>query len=171
MKLGFQNCFVVDRRGLSGGLALLWNPETDMRILSYSWYHIDVMIEGVNKFRVTLFYGNPKTNLTIHNWNLLRRLRECVEGPWLVIRDFNKIWEQREMYGKRDGDTSQMRRFREALWECGQKDIELENDKFTFSNNRKGMEETKSRIDRACPNMEWHSTWPNSILQSSFANV
>lgn len=60
IKLGFSYCFVVNNCGRSGGLALLWNPETDVTVISYSKFHIDAIVRTVHTFRVTLFYGHPR---------------------------------------------------------------------------------------------------------------
>lgn len=57
------------------------------------------------------------------------------------------------------------------LWDCGLNDIELSNDRFTYSNRRRGAEETKPRIDRALANREWLREWPRSVLNSFFANT
>ncbi|CAM8928966.1 unnamed protein product [Rhodiola kirilowii] len=54
-KFGFQNCFVVGREGLSGGMAVLWNNEAELEIVSYSKSHIDTVCQGRDKFRFTLF--------------------------------------------------------------------------------------------------------------------
>lgn len=171
VKLGFRNCFVVDRKGLSGGLALLWHDDTDLSIISYSRYHIDAVIEDGVKYRCTLFYGNPRADLRKHSWELLRMLKGRDKLPWIVMGDFNEIIQQSEMRSRRKRDRGQMMRFKDALWECELKDIELANQQFTYSNRRKGVEETKCRIDRAVANKEWFSKWPNTVLQCCFANT
>lgn len=105
------------------------------------------------------------------SWNLLRRLKDESEGSWLVMGDFNEILENHEMCGKRNRNSSQMLRFKEALWDCGVRNLKLSNSQFTFSNRRKGIEETKTRIDRAIANVKWHLKWPGSALLSCFANA
>lgn len=60
VKVGFQNCFSVNCIGRSEGLALLWKPDVDVIICSYSNFHIDVVIRNSTPFRITLFYGNPR---------------------------------------------------------------------------------------------------------------
>uniref|UniRef100_A0A803QN19 Reverse transcriptase domain-containing protein n=1 Tax=Cannabis sativa TaxID=3483 RepID=A0A803QN19_CANSA len=43
-QLGFEGCFVVDSRGHSGGLALLWKFEQEVEIQGFSFHHIDALI-------------------------------------------------------------------------------------------------------------------------------
>lgn len=64
-QLGFRSVFVVPSTGnigLSGGLAFLWDDSVDVRLLSYSKYHIDMEIkhqELMERFRLTGFYDDP----------------------------------------------------------------------------------------------------------------
>lgn len=46
--LNFNNYFTVERNGLGGGLALLWNDEIVVDIKSYSMHHIDVVVHMNN---------------------------------------------------------------------------------------------------------------------------
>lgn len=128
------------------------------------------MLEEDSWFRFTLFYGNPKVNLRMSSWNLLRRLKDGLDGPWLVMGNFNKILEKDEMCEKRDRGSNQMRRFKEALWDFNLSDIKLTNESFTFSNRRRGADETKTRIGRVIANAAWHRLWPRRTLRSCFAN-
>lgn len=78
MKLGFVNCFAVDRIGLSGRLAILWNNETQVDVRNFSRYHINMGIGtegGVGSFRLTLFYGQPIAGRRHESWRLLRALK------------------------------------------------------------------------------------------------
>ncbi|GLT55031.1 hypothetical protein SLA2020_281850 [Shorea laevis] len=43
-KLGFDNLFVVDCIGRSGGLALFWNNSIELEIYNYSLRHINAII-------------------------------------------------------------------------------------------------------------------------------
>lgn len=171
IKLGYRNCFVVDMIGLSGGLALLWNGDTDLTVKSYSRFHIDTLVQGEKTFRATLFYGNPRAHLREKSWNLLRKIRSLGEGSWVVIGDFNEVIHTEEMCGKRLRDKAKMSRFKEALLDCDLHDIPLKGAEFTYSNRRKGAEETRVRLDRVVINSEWSSDFPNNSLCAGFANT
>ncbi|KAL9691311.1 hypothetical protein QQ045_011732 [Rhodiola kirilowii] len=90
-KLGFHSYFLVGCRGLSGGLAMLWEDGLDVRILSYSRNHIDDVVRCQEEFRLTLFYGEPVVSNRVNGWNLLRRLSKVRGPPWIVIGDFNEV--------------------------------------------------------------------------------
>lgn len=61
-KLGIENCLVVDSKGKSGSLAMLWSLEITVQITSYSNHHIDAEIQNANgrSWRYTGIYGYPE---------------------------------------------------------------------------------------------------------------
>ena len=64
LSLRYGGCFTVANQGHSGGLALLWEDELQVSLLSFSKNHIDVSIDnwGSNQWRFTGFYGFPATS-------------------------------------------------------------------------------------------------------------
>ena len=44
----FANCFVVDKNGLGGGLALFWGSNVEVEIKSYNSHHIDAVVKNGN---------------------------------------------------------------------------------------------------------------------------
>lgn len=64
-KISFANSLIVPSSGRSGGLALLWSREVDLKIKSYTKNHIDVVVietDNSFKWRVTGFNGHPNTH-------------------------------------------------------------------------------------------------------------
>lgn len=45
--VGKEHCFTVHSRGFSGGLALMWSSGVQLNIQSYSTWHINVKIVGI----------------------------------------------------------------------------------------------------------------------------
>ncbi|KAG6624127.1 hypothetical protein CIPAW_16G004600 [Carya illinoinensis] len=81
-KLGFIGCFVVDARGCSGGLALLWNQDVNLEVLNFTQHHISVWLmsdDGVRKWMLTGFYGHPKVSKRNAVWGLLSSLKPSRE--------------------------------------------------------------------------------------------
>ncbi|CAM8951054.1 unnamed protein product [Rhodiola kirilowii] len=59
--------------------------ETKMASRSiYSRSHIDCVVEGVNQFRPSIFYGNQATHKRIESWELLKKLKSQTDLPWLA---------------------------------------------------------------------------------------
>jgi len=94
--VGFNNCFVVDREGKSGGLALFWNNKVNCQIMNYSMNFINVMvIDDNNKnWRFTYLYGFLESHRRKNLWNMLRNLSSLSSLPWCVIGNFNDVLSQ-----------------------------------------------------------------------------
>ena len=103
LKLGFVNGFYVQRQGRGGGLAMFWRKEVNLEIKSYLKYHIDVVVtEEASgfKWRLTGFYGHPKTQRRKESWRFLNTLKSQFRLPWLCFGDFNEILPQEEKLGQ-----------------------------------------------------------------------
>ena len=64
--------------GRSGGLAMIWCEGVDVRFMSCSHSHIDVVVHGergASSWRPTGFYGHPNTSKRHTSWELLETLK------------------------------------------------------------------------------------------------
>ncbi|KAH9770133.1 hypothetical protein KPL71_012275 [Citrus sinensis] len=158
--LGFDNCFSVGRNRMGGGLALLWNYESDISIISYSNHHIDVVVSEVNrkKWRCTGIYGHPKSMQKRHTWTLLRRLAGLFNYPWLCFGDFNEILNLNEKLGGNDRCLNMVAEFREAVTDCSLVDLGCKGYPFTWSNKRYGPHLIEERLDRFLGSKGWEQS-------------
>ncbi|KAL9689564.1 hypothetical protein QQ045_009951 [Rhodiola kirilowii] len=141
---------------------LLWRDEVDLSICSYSDHHIDAIIEGEDSFRVTIFYGHPETHRRGESWELIRTLNRLMKKPWLIFGDFNEVLFGWEVKGRSIKGEWQMKFFRDVLQDCNLSDIGFRGAQFTYSNKRKGVWETKARLDRVIANNEWRQRYPTA---------
>ncbi|XP_042944640.1 uncharacterized protein LOC122278525 [Carya illinoinensis] len=113
-----EGCFVVDARGSSGGLALLWKKNVSVEVTNFTQHHISVMVgQDVSKAKwlLTSFYGHPKTSKRKSTWNILSSLKPVNNQGWCVIGDFNEIVSQSEKVGGKERPEGQMDEFRHCL--------------------------------------------------------
>ena len=98
--LRFDHYFSVPPNGLSGGLSLLWNKDTDITILESSPNLIDTRIEykGTTSF-VSFVYGAPAAENRAAFWNKLNAVGRGRDDPWLITGDFNDILNNTEKIG------------------------------------------------------------------------
>lgn len=92
--LGFDSMFVVDSKGRSGVLILLWDSEWQISNQNYNRRHINASIQmGVSGtiWKFTGFYGHPEVAKCPEAWALLRCLSQMSPTSWLCIGDFNEI--------------------------------------------------------------------------------
>ena len=64
IKMGFAQCFSVDRIGRSRGLVVFWHTRADCFVSSYSQNHVDVIFNknNVSKWRLSCFHGMLESN-------------------------------------------------------------------------------------------------------------
>ncbi|XP_042973034.1 uncharacterized protein LOC122304834 [Carya illinoinensis] len=102
-RFGFDHSFVIDSKGLSGGIAFLWRGDHAMELESYTRNHISLRVTHpvVGKDWILVgFYGNPLTSKSrLDSWRLLKALRPPPSIEWLCLEDFNEILHQNKKYG------------------------------------------------------------------------
>lgn len=158
LKLDFDNMFVVDCVGRSGGLALLWTAEAGVTIQNFSRRHINAMVvsrEINSPWKFTGFYGHPDTSKREEGWNLLRHIANLEPGPWVCLGDFNEILKGSEKYGGRSRPRGLMEAFQKTLEDCNLSDLGFKGPKYTWSNCQDGSALIRERLDRVVANRGW----------------
>lgn len=164
LKLKFDCCFSVERCGLGGGLALMWNKDLQVLVRSFNNFHIDSIIKDGSSpgWRFTGFYGDPVTSERENSWLLVGRLARNSDLPWLVGGDFNAILSAYEKEGGSNKTVKEIMRFQEALNMCSLCDLGWNGNIFTWCNRRfkKGL--IKERLDRYVASYDWSIRFPGS---------
>ncbi|KAG6676484.1 hypothetical protein I3842_15G153700 [Carya illinoinensis] len=154
-----------DSVGSSGGIALLWKVDWIVNVISYTRWHISALVKGgVNEptWQFTGFYGHPETAKRKTSWQLLEMLKPPSSMAWICVGDFNEILHQEEKQGAGSRPYKQIEEFRKVVEICDLRDIHHQGHHFTWSNNRRGKDFTKERIDRALANKEWHELFSSA---------
>jgi hypothetical protein len=96
--LGYDKAFAVSSVGRKGGIVIFWNNETNVEILPYSQYHIEVIIteSGSEPWRLTCVYGEAQTHLRSKMWDMLKYIKSSYPHPWMCTGDFNEVLHQSE---------------------------------------------------------------------------
>ncbi|XP_074282866.1 uncharacterized protein LOC141607414 [Silene latifolia] len=150
--------------GRSGGLAFMWKKHVKCVFRPASIHHMDFEIQETNgNWRVMGFYGWPNVTERYLSWELLRELGAQYKGPWVCIGDFNEVLFATEM----KGDTRpqwQMNNFREAVDDCGLRDVVFEGYAFAYDNGQIEDDNRQTRLDRALCNDDWAEMFPRAKL-------
>ena len=106
--LPFHNKIIVKHTDAGGRLAFLWKNTINLKIINYTTNHVLAMIIEEDGFRwfLTGFYGWLEAQKKERSWRLLEHLKTFVEGPWMVIRDFNAFLHALEKKSKWPPKTS-----------------------------------------------------------------
>ncbi|KAL8157814.1 hypothetical protein AgCh_002506 [Apium graveolens] len=165
-RLGLEGMLVVEVKGRSGGLALMWNGPVQVNLNSMSKYHIDVEvnIDGMHLWRLTGFYGEPNRNNKRKTWELLRNLARDSNLPWCIICDMNNIVSQADKRGGAGYPQWLLDGFNEVLENTGLRDVELYGHQYTWERGRNTDAWLEIRLDRALANTDWFDSFPAAKL-------
>ncbi|KAM6544160.1 hypothetical protein CsatB_008607 [Cannabis sativa] len=165
-QLGFDCCFVVENRGHSGGLALLWKVSHEVVIQGFSFNHIDANIHLQNSlpWRFTGIYGEPKRDLRFKTWTLLRSLKNDSTLPWCIMGDLNNLGSQLEKKGGRAYPDSLINGFVGALSDCNLVDLPIVGYPFTWEKGRNSGEWIEERLDKTLVSPDWLAMFARPVL-------
>ncbi|CAB4299177.1 unnamed protein product [Prunus armeniaca] len=101
-QLGMQFMHAVEPRGLSGGLCLFWKEMSQVVLLKYADFFIEVVIkdeENGAKWRFFAVYASTDERVRRSQWQILQdRMAQCQEAC-LLMGDFNDIMDVSEKRG------------------------------------------------------------------------
>ncbi|XP_057760132.1 uncharacterized protein LOC130980472 [Arachis stenosperma] len=138
-KLGYRDGSVVEASGHSGGIWILCsNPLISVRVLDAVDQCISLEIQmGAFSSFCSVVYANPHVHRRMRLWNDLIRVSNMIQGPWIVLGDFNDILMQNEVRGG-SFYNARSEKFAETLAECNLFDMGAIGRNFTWFRKVKG---------------------------------
>ena len=158
--LHFVHYFSIPPIGLSGGLSLFWNDDTDITILESNPNLVDTRIvhKGVTSF-VSFMYGAPATEDRAAYWQKLNVVGQGRDSPWLLTGDFNDILNNAEKVGGPVRYEGSFTAFRSFVAQNGLWDLKHTGESLSWRGNRH-THFIRSRLDRAMSNCAWSEAFP-----------
>jgi exonuclease III len=166
-RLGLKNCITQIGKGKGAGIALYWDEQVQIKVLSEGPRYFDVLINDIpngHSWRGTFVYGEPKSSERHHMWTALRRIAQDASAPWLMIGDFNETKWRHEHYSETKRSEKRMADFRRLLSFCKLNDIEFTGPPWTFDNKQKDRKNVRARIDWAVASQSWSDMFPDAKL-------
>jgi exonuclease III len=135
--------------GTTGGILLGWNSEWvhawDLSLTNFTM-SMKIKLKWLNSsFLLTTVYGPADDNEKANFLDELTSIKPTSPLPWLVLRDFNLIYEAKDK-NNQNLNRRLMATFRNMLNTCELLEIALQNRKYTWSNERE--EPTLGCLDR-----------------------
>ncbi|XP_062100125.1 uncharacterized protein LOC133806004 [Humulus lupulus] len=109
-------------------------------------------------------YGNPVAAERCHTWELLCRIADSIQGPWILGGDFNEILSTEEKSGGNTRSGEAMSRFQRALDYCALDDITRREKVFSWCNGQK-TNFIMEKLDRFLANVEWKDRFKDFKIQ------
>lgn len=165
-RLGFEGLFFMDRAGIGDGVCLMWRNMTIASLISFSQNHIDIIvqIEGMERWRLTGFYGMPERNHRRDSWSLLRSLKCKSQLPWCIIGDLNDLLLQSGKRGNTPHPNYLLNGFRQAVESCNLLDIGMQGYPFTWERGRGMGNRVEERLDRVLATGDWITYFSNTVV-------
>jgi hypothetical protein len=94
-------------------------------------------------------------------WDLLKRIKDLKNLPWLMLGDFNEAMWQSEHFSNKKRGEKQMYDFRQVLSYCDLHDLGFSGAPWTFDNKQSGQRNVKVRLDRVVACLVWSNLYPH----------
>ena len=156
----------MDPNGRSGGLALFYNNEYQVKILYSSNRMIDIeaVVKG-KQFFLTFVYGDLVQELREQVWERLTRFGLSRSELWFIIGDLNEVTGNHEKDGGALRCTTSFIPFNNMIKNSRLLEFPARGNKLSWQGRRgkgKGAVMVRCRLDRALANGEWHTLFPRS---------
>lgn len=149
-RMNFDDLFVVDSKGKSGGLCLLWKKNVKVHVIYSDSNVIHAYIDYMNAsigFYYSFVYGNPSAQQRKRFWERLKNLHTQNHEPWICAGDFNELLHQSDKDGVRKHSNSQIQNFNDFLASKDMEELPQKGCRFTWCNKEKWEQFKISLID------------------------
>ncbi|XP_021734135.1 uncharacterized protein LOC110700859 [Chenopodium quinoa] len=166
-RCGYENGICVSSNGNSGGMGFWWH-EVNVNVISYSVHHFAADIcdsLGEPKWRAIDFYGWPETENKYETWDLMRNLKSECNLPCVTFGDLNEIVSMTKKSGGAVRHEYLMDAFREAIDDCGLRDLGFSGSIFTWQRGQTEDTVIRERLDRFLGDVPRCELWPNVKVQ------
>ncbi|KAL4332119.1 hypothetical protein GQ457_07G022500 [Hibiscus cannabinus] len=165
IRFKFSSSFYVEPYGLGGGLALWWNEDADISVLSSCKNLIDthIAIKNEEPWFCSFVYGPPQNDDKTKFWLYMSKLRKNNEVRWCILGDTNMVVSQEEKLGGLPVNSNQANCLLEFMNCSGLMELPLKGGNFTWSNKRENEVNILEKIDRCLFSLEWNSLFPKSM--------
>ncbi|XP_062079945.1 uncharacterized protein LOC133784673 [Humulus lupulus] len=146
-------CFTNNNPWLDKGrIVIAWLPSlftVDISLCTAQLIHCVVHPrQKQDRFDVTFVYGFNEDKKRAQLWIELEEISMQIQGPWIVMGDFNDIMFSNERVGKRC-NKSPTQDFRDCVEKCKLEDLKYSGIFYTWNNKQRPEDRVFSKLDRA----------------------
>ena len=158
--------------GFSGGIWSFWSPGVVSLVqIEESSQHVTFRASLLNRerpdFFITAIYASSNWRKRRQLWSQLTEFHQIHVSdtvPWLLLGDFNSILDSSEKLGGRlDPFVANSKEFKDFVSNTQLLDLGFVGTKFTWSNNRMGMDRILEHLDRGLGNYIWVQSFGSHV--------
>ncbi|XP_074293401.1 uncharacterized protein LOC141620426 [Silene latifolia] len=157
--LSLNWAMVTNNTARDGGrIWVIWDDNNyEVEILSIEAQVIHAKVKSLptsSTWWMSVVYGFNRVAERTALWELLVHMDTSVNGPWVVMGDFNNVLAMCERIGS-EVTNAELRGFQDCVDDCGLVDFPAQGAYYTWNNKHELGAMVFSRIDRAMANDEW----------------
>lgn len=100
-----------------------------------------------------------------NSWELIRRLNDRTDTPWMLCGDFNEILFNSEKMGGHEKPNRLLNNFRKALNDCKLMDMGYFKKPYTWIKKREDVVVVKERLDSCVCSSQFYQIFPLSRVK------
>ena len=155
--LNFSFNFVVDAKGLSRGICLMWKASSAVKLVDFNKDLIAVNISDIAcAWNLVGFYGPHYVVKKRKTWENLVAFFRC---PWLCLGDFNYTLNDDESNGCKKRRPSFNNFLQELMFNTSAIDLGFSSNQYNGPKENGGNAAIKKRLYRAICSISWRLTY------------
>lgn len=156
----------VDACGQSGDILVLKHNGSNIIIIVHYVFMNIITIKlslGTFSWYVTVTYSSLVYTSRLHMCLHLIDWRNTVDGPWMMIEDFNDIIHLSEQNGG-NFNHSRTTDLLNVIDKCNLVEVDMTRGKFTYNRPCIGNRMVYYKLDKALVDFSWHIVFPNGYV-------
>ncbi|CAN0907509.1 hypothetical protein LINGRAHAP2_LOCUS24839 [Linum grandiflorum] len=158
-KMGFEEWFRVDARGVASGIWVLWQKSmVSLSLLSCNdqFIHLEGTSNTGTHFLLTAVYASHNRVEREILWSQLRSLIPSNDLPWTILGDFNALFCAADKVGGVPFGRTQNATFIDCIHDCCVADIRFTGPRFTWY---------RQHVKERLVNRDWTQCFPDSHVK------
>lgn len=134
----FADIYVVEAKGIAGGICVMWKSGLSIHQMEYNKNHIALKVtDALCDWLLVCFYRPPYPAKKQKAWENLMALLNSCQCPWVCIGDFNFTINDKEIFrGNQRGESSATNFLKELIFKFGAIDLGFSGNTSTWAKGK-----------------------------------
>ncbi|XP_039684948.1 uncharacterized protein [Medicago truncatula] len=164
---GYTPIHIIEANGHSGGIWLLKQATVNITttVFDSNPHSVSFSISrGSAITNCTCIYASPNPSLRPTLWSHLVNINHIIDGPWMLIGDFNETLLPSDQRGG-VYHHNRAASFSNFMTACNLLDLTTTGGRFTWHKNNNGIRILSKKLDRGLANIDWRIAFPEAFVE------